>query len=135
MADDASLRDTVVVDPAAATTTAPIADPITTTTEPVVTIDPAAEELGRILLNSGITKENVNDVLAAPQALAALRHAIQNDPQEFLKMIERSDPRTGEKFLDALTDVFVKRHASDDPPNKDGKDDPNKGLMSEVKAL
>lgn len=131
MADDASLRDTVVVDDAAATTT----DTTTTTTDATTTtVDTAAEELGRLLMASGVTRENVNDVIAAPQALAAIRNAIQNDPEEFFKMVERSDPKAANKLMESVSDIYLKRNAVDDPekPGQVKKIDP---LMAEIQAL
>ena len=101
---DATLRDTVVAEES--TETKVEESKVESKTE----VDPAILELGTILANAGVTKENVNDIIAAPQALNALRYAIQNDPEEFLKMIERSDPKSGENLLEKMSDVYLKRN-------------------------
>lgn len=138
MADEtATLKDTVVSD-ATATTEVTEATPAGKTTEVRITEAPSPEaaELGQILLSSGISKDQLNDLLESPRALASLRDQIQNNPQEFLNSLFRSDPQMGEKFLEVAGEEYVRRY---DKPTKSGKpagdskipDD----LMREVEAL
>jgi hypothetical protein len=120
----------VVEVPAVATPPEPAAAPVPSPE------DAEAAELGKILIASGITKDKVNDVLEAPGALAALRYAVQNNPKEFLAMLERTDPASGEKFLGAMADTFVERYGGKEAvAGKDGKPDPNANLMTEIAAL
>jgi hypothetical protein len=103
-------------------------------TPPTPVTNPEALEIGELLLAQGVTKDKINDVLAAPQALEALRFAIQNNPDEFMAMLERSDPKTAEKFLDRMTDRYVKMYGDEGKGDK-SKPEPNADLMREVKAL
>ena len=139
MADEATLRDVTQPNPpVAADTKEPVvAKPAETTG--VTVVDAEAAEIGRIMLDSGYTRDKVNEVLQAPQALNTLRHLINNNPQEFLNLVERTDPATGEKFLETMADTYVKRYAPKGTPT-DGKttgtkSDPSAELMSEVAAL
>lgn len=134
MADDtATLADTVV-------TSAPPSEGVSTPPpepEPpkaAATVDNEATELGTILLQSGITKDKVNELLDAPGALSALRYAVENDPAEFLKMIEKASPAVAQNFHQKLADLYVERY--DRPaPKKADKTDDNSDLMQEIKAL
>ena len=132
--ENATLKDTVVVEEP--TPSAPVVDkpeepaPIRVVDEP----SPDAAEIGRIILQSGYTKEQLNDLLTAPQALNALRYAIQNNPSEFLKTLERTDPKTGEKFLETMADTYVQRFGDKGKPSG-GKQEPSTDLMREVEAL
>lgn len=96
-----------------------------------------AAEVGRILMESGFTKDNLNDLIAAPQALTNLRHLIENDPQEFLKTIERANPQLASRFHEKLADLYVERY--DDKTGKAGgkagNKDANADLMAEVADL
>lgn len=104
---------------------------------PVVT-DPGASEaaeLGRILIDSGVTKDKINDILQAPAALTNLRYLIANDPQQFLRLLEQTDSKTAENFQEKLAELYIDRHASKDKtPAGNGKA-PDSALMSEVAAL
>lgn len=98
--------------------------------------NPEAAEIGRILLESGVTKDQLNDILEAPKALAALKHTIQNDPAEFLKMLERTDPTTGERFLESMADTYVSRYSDKGKAaGKSSDDAKNNDLMREIEAL
>lgn len=108
----------------------------TSAVKTAVTADPDAAEIGRILLESGVTKDQLNDILEAPKALAALKHSIQNDPAEFLKMLERTDPTTGERFLESMADTYVNRYSDKGKAAGKSTDDAkNNDLMREIEAL
>jgi len=131
----ATLRD-VTVDPT------PNPAPAATTQEPTPAPTPAvsdtdAAEIGRIMLESGFGKDRINEVLQAPGALQSIRYLIQNDPKEFLSLVERSDSRAGENLLETLADEYVKRYApkGDAAGGKKAAADPNSGLMAEIEAL
>jgi len=131
--DNATLKDTAVVDPPA-----PKADE--KAAEPEVRIqeapNPDATEIGRILLESGYTKEQLNDLMEAPKALQAIRYQLQNDPAEFLKMLERTDPGTGEKFLNSMADTYVDRYGDKGKAAGKSKDESqNSDLMREIEVL
>lgn len=130
---DANLHDTVVVDPAEpkAAEIKPAEPEVRITEAP----NPEAAEVGRILLESGYTKEQLNDLMEAPKALAAIRHQLQNDPAEFLKMLERTDPRTGERFLESMADTYVSRYADKGTPAGKSKDESQSDLMREIEVL
>ena len=103
---------------------------------PVVTVtDTEAAEIGKLLLDSGITKDQVNDVLAAPQALQSIRYMVENDPQEFIRSLERTNPGAGENFLDKLSKLYVDRYAKEDTPPAKGKEDGNPELMTTLREL
>lgn len=131
MAEEATLRDTIVSDePAPAEKVE--ATPATPAPE-TPQVDPEVLEIAQILRGSGVSKEQVNDLLSAPKALESLRYAIQNNPQEFLNMLDRTDPQTGEKFLEAMADTYVNRYGDKGKSGK--KDEPSDNLMREVEAL
>ena len=131
MVEEATLRDTIVSDePAPAEKVE--ATPATPAPE-TPQVDPEVLEIAQILRGSGVSKEQVNDLLSAPKALESLRYAIQNNPQEFLNMLDRTDPQTGEKFLEAMADTYVNRYGDKGKPGK--KDEPSDNLMREVEAL
>lgn len=131
---DATLRD-VTVEPnptPAAAAPEPVAAPAVAAPSAE---DKEALELGRVLLGSGVTQSTVNELLAAPQALQTMRYLVQNNPQEFLNLIERTDPTTGEKFLENMADTYVKRYAPKDGARPAGKSEASAEIMSEVAAL
>lgn len=102
--------------------------------------DAEAIEIGRVLLESGYTKSQVSDLLQTPQALQTMRYLIENNPNEFLQLLERSNPTTGEKFLESMADTYIKRYHDKGaaPGTGDGKDaaaKPGAELMAEVEAL
>src|SRR5262249_25275782 len=74
------------------------------------------------LMGSGITKEGLSALMDAPKALEAIRYQIQNDPKEFVRSLERSDPGTGEKFLNSIADEYVDRYASKGNPKTQEKE-------------
>lgn len=132
MADDATLKDGLVppAEPAADPAPAPAA---AAPAEPQIT-DAEASEIGRIMLQSGYTKDKINTVLQAPQALDALKFTIENDPEGFLRMLEQANPKAGEKFHEVMADVYVKRYGADGKPAAAAADK-NAPLMAEVAAL
>ena len=134
MPDEATLRDALVTD------TAPKVETATTTTTTEVprildSPDPEAVEIGRILQASGVTKDQVNELLQAPKALDALRAAVQGNPAEFFNMLQRTDPRSEENLLEAAADRYVQRYGDRAKPSGNGKPDANSDLMREVEAL
>lgn len=138
MADEpnATLRDvTTSAHPASTTQEPPKATGTpadTATTFQVADTD--AAELGKLLLDSGVTKDQINDVLAAPQALQSIRYMVENDPQEFIRSLERTNPGAGENFLDKLSKLYVDRYAKDDAA-KDAKDAPTTKLQDQIRDL
>lgn len=141
---DATLRD-VTVDPNPSTATAAAAAPAKEPAdkpevkEPELKVtDNEAVEIGRLMLESGYTRDKVNQVLEAPQALNSLRYLINNNPTEFLNLLERTDPTTGERFLETMADTYVKRYAPKGDSTQSngaskGNDSPE--LMSQIAAL
>jgi hypothetical protein len=111
---DATLRDvTVEPNPTPAAAPEPVAAPAVAAPSAE---DKEALELGRVLLGSGVTQNTVNELLAAPQALQTMRYLVQNNPQEFLNLIERTDP-------------------TKDGARPAGKSEASAEIMSEVAAL
>ena len=133
MAEEATLMD-VTVSP---NPTGSAAAPEPAKTEPAVATpsqaDTDAMEVGRLLLESGYTKGQINDVMQSPGALAQLRHLINENPQELINLLDRSNPDASKKLLDTAADEYVKRYGKDTPAGK--KDDPTPGLMAEVESL
>ena len=143
MPDAATLRDVTAASSAASTEppkspadAASAAAPPTTTVE---VADKDAAEIGKLLLDSGVTKDQINEVLQAPQALSAIRYMVENDPQEFIRSLERTNPGAGENFLDKLSKLYVDRYARSDTDasagNKDSKTNANAELESQVRKL
>jgi hypothetical protein len=136
---DATLRDVTVEPnpPSAAATAEPVVAPALAATAAQSVEDKEALELGRVLRDSGVTQSTVNELLAAPQALQTMRYLVQNNPQEFLNLIERTDPSTGEKFLENMADTYVRRYAPKDGavPAGGKKGEASAEIMSEVAAL
>jgi hypothetical protein len=144
MPDDATLRDaTTQEDPAnpQATTpqegadkakAAPASEPPAATAPDAA--DKDAAELGKLLIESGYNREKINDLLAAPNALQSIQYLVRNNPQEFLTMLERTDPDAARKFHETMADEYVKRYQKTDTPGaKNGAADSE--LMAEVQAL
>lgn len=135
MSDDATLKDVTASPnpPVAADAVEPVvADPAPVIASP----DADAAEIGRILLDSGYTKDQLNDIMQAPSALASLRHLISENPQELINLLDRTSPDAAKKLLDTAADVYVKRYGKDDPKSgSDKKDSANSELMSEVETL
>ena len=133
MADEANLKDTVVTDQPSGDPK-PADDP--KKAAPIAPdLDPEAVEIGRILRESGVTKDQINDLLTAPKALESLRAALQGNPEEFFNMLQRTDAKTEENLLQAAADRFVKRYDTGQKPDGKGKPDANSDLMREVAAL
>jgi hypothetical protein len=97
--------------------------------------DRDAAELGRTLLDMGVTKDQLNDIMAAPSALNSIRYMVENDPQEFIRSLERTNPGAGENFLDKLSKLYVDRYAKDGTKAADGTTDANADVLREVKEL
>lgn len=116
--DVATLADTVVAPSAPDTTTTPAVT--TATPEPVATAQPTvntdALEIGEILLGSGYTKEQINDLLTAPQTLNQIRYQLENDPAQFLRELERNNPKVGERVMESITDMYVERYGERGKP-------------------
>lgn len=137
MSEEATLRDVTVspnpADSAEPKEPAKLADaPPPTVTDPGVG---EAAELGRILLDSGVTKDKINDILQAPMALQNLRFLIANDPQQFLKLLEQTDSKTAENFHSKLADLYVDRYATRGSKPADNGKAPDSALIGEVAAL
>lgn len=138
MSDDAQLRDITVEPnpPAAARSEEPAsAEPAVSAPPSAQITDAEASEIGRIMLESGYTRERINEVLQAPQALQSLRYMIDNDPQALLQNIERVSPKSGEKFLEKMADVYVERYGDRSRQPKGNGKEASSELMAEVDAL
>jgi hypothetical protein len=132
MATDATLRDTLVSE------TAPEVKPIEKVEEkPAVNMD--AAEIGQILLDSGYSKDQLNALMEAPKALAAIRNQIETDPTEFVKMLQRTDPALGNRFLETVSDTWLEqnKHLADKGKDsgKPSGDAQTNELMREMQAL
>jgi hypothetical protein len=114
------------------------AAPATTTVE---VADRDAAELGRTLLEMGVTKDQLNGLLEAPQALQSIRYMVENDPQEFIRSLERTNPGAGENFLDKLSKLYVDRYARDGSGpgggsgGNGGNANPNAELQAQIREL
>jgi len=97
--------------------------------------DVDALEIGRILRDSGVTKEKVNDLLQAPGALNSLRHMVVNNQREFLNMLERTDPQAATKFLDSMADIYLERNKSNAPAGDNKDANANAGLLAQIAQL
>lgn len=134
----AILKDVTAPNPPAtpAEPAQPTGTPAASLTVPVDTANKDAAELGQLLLDSGIDKSKVNELLEAPGVLAAIRYQVENDPQEFIRGLERANPGAGENFLDKTSKLYVDRYARDDKPNADGKpDDKTNELQNRMREL
>jgi hypothetical protein len=133
--DTATLRDTVVTEPAQET--APVSEP--EIKAPNLVEQPSAEaaELGRLLLDSGISKDQLNGLLEAPKVLESLRYQWKEDPKGFVQMLERTDPTLGEHFLQEVSDLFLDRnkHLVDKGESKSKDSKETDGLMRQVEQL
>jgi hypothetical protein len=74
------------------------------------TADKDAAELGRLLIESGYSRDKINDLLAAPGALKSIEHLVRNNPQEFLTMLERTDADAARNFHEKMADMYVERY-------------------------
>lgn len=138
--DIATLRDTVVTDPDPQTTPSPElkSDPELTAPKLVSDASPEAAEIARILTESNISKDQLNDLLQAPRTIEALRYQIQNDPKAFLQQLERTDPQSGERFLEAMADTYVDRFGNKKTPSgksDNATDDTQTEAMRQVEQL
>jgi len=97
-------------------------------------VDAEAAEIGRILLDSGYNRTQINDMMQAPTALASLRHLITENPQELINLLDRTSPDAAKKLLDVAADTYVNRYGKDGPKGRDKKDG-NSELMAEVETL
>lgn len=105
----------------------------------VAVIDPAeaeAAEVGRILLNSGYTKAQINDLMQAPQALASLRALLDSDPKQFVKQYALNNPDGASKLREAIAEEFVELYGTkgEEKKSENGKGADSE-LMSEVATL
>ena len=131
MSEDASLRDASVT-PEVTPTVDPVTPPVAA---PPDSATLEATEVGRLILDSGYTREQLNDLMESPKALQALKYQLQNDPAEFIRSLERTNPEVGAKLLDASTDLFLARHGKEATTSKPDKGDTSNELMAEIKAL
>ena len=137
MSEDATLRD-VTVSPNPQDSAAPAEAAKPAEVKPPEVVDPGvaeAAELGRIMLDSGVTKDRINDILQAPAALQNLRYIIQNDPQQFVRLLEQTDSAKAENFLNKVSDMYVERYADKGTRAAGNGKAEDSQLMSEVSAL
>lgn len=137
--DVATLKDvTVPSNPQDAAKPAEPAKPAAA--EPVKVDDPAqveAAEIGRILLDSGYSKAQINDLMQAPRALASLKALLDSDPKQFVKQYALNNPEGASKLRDAVAEEYVELYGDKGgkkPAGSDGKSADSE-LMSEVSAL
>jgi len=144
MADEfANLSDTVISPGAESKTTTDskesstdkVATESKVVTSPELTKNVDAAELGQILLDSGYSKEQLNDLLQAPRTLEAIQYQLRNNPVEFFQTIERNDPKTGEKVIEELADLYVKRYGKKADADDKGDDKGSSKLAAAVESL
>jgi hypothetical protein len=99
------------------------------------TADKDAAELGRLLIESGYSKNKINELLAAPNALQSIQHLVRNNPQEFLTMLERTDPEAARNFHEKMADMYVERYQVRERPQNGKSGAADSELMAEVEAL
>jgi len=134
MADEATLKDITASPnpPVAADAKEPEKQPEVSAAPPV---DAEAAEIGRILLDSGYNRTQINDMMQAPTALASLRHLITENPQELINLLDRTSPDAAKKLLDVAADTYVNRYGKDGNSKGSDKKDGNSELMAEVETL
>lgn len=139
MSEEATLKDvTVAPNPADAAKAEGTSG--TKTAEPekkVEVTDPAqaeALEVGRILLESGYSKAQINDLMQAPRALASLKALLENDPKQFVKQYALNNPEGASKFREAIAEEFVELYGDKGKKADSGKSADSE-LMGEVAAL
>lgn len=113
-------------DPVAGGDTAATTDATPTTTPDAPTggdtnLQPAAPnadiaELGQILTDAGYSKDNVTELLQSRTALQQISNALETDPVEFFRMLERSAPATADRLLERMSDIYAERYGSFDRP-------------------
>jgi outer membrane murein-binding lipoprotein Lpp len=132
----ATLKDVTSSNQSPTTATEPTKAADTTATSTTINVaDTDAAELGKTLLEMGVTKDQINSILEAPQALQSIRYMVENDPQEFIRSLERTNPGAGENFLDKLSKLYVDRYARDDKAGDGkGKTDADE-LQSQIRDL
>ena len=80
------------------------------------TADKDAAELGRLLIESGYGRDKINELLAAPNALKSIEYQVRNNPQEFLNLLERTDPDAARNFHEKMADMYVERYQTRQKP-------------------
>jgi hypothetical protein len=104
--------------------------------KPVLT-DPAeaeAAEIGKILLNSGYNKAQINTLLEAPNALQSIRALLDTDPKQFVKNYASANPDGASKLRDAIAEEYVELFGDKGAPKADGKPADSE-LMQQVRSL
>lgn len=130
--NEATLRDATVLEEKPAVEEKAVEEK--KTEELALPADQTAAELGKMLLDSGYTKDQVGDLLEAPNALQSIQFMIRNNPAEFLNMLERTDANAAKAFHEKMADIYVERYSSKETTAKSGKEtDPE--LMQEIRAL
>src|SRR5579859_3939142 len=121
MSEDATLKDVTVAPSPKETKPAEEAKPNAAETK-VEVKDPAldeAAEIGRILLDSGWTKGQINDLMQAPKALASLQSLLTTDPKQFVKQLAIANPEAASKLRDTVAEEYVELYG------KKGEEKPN----------
>lgn len=136
MSEDATLKDaTITAEPGAEDV---VTDKPAVTEKPAEVALPAdqtAAELGQMLLDSGYTKGQIDDLLAAPNALQSIQFMVRNNPAEFLNMLERTDPQAAKAFHEKMADIYVERYADKGGKQTGSSKDTDPSLMQEIAAL
>lgn len=139
MSDEATLRDATITDPVTdpvdPKATDPKTDPDPATVNLTADTDKEAAELGKMLLDSGFSKDQLPDLLQAPNALQSIQFMIRNNPAEFLNMLERTDSNAAKAFHEKMADIYVERYADKGTPAGNGKPAADPSLMQEIAAL
>jgi hypothetical protein len=88
-------------------------------------------------MESGYSREKINDLLAAPGALKSIEHLVRNNPQEFLTMLERTDPDAARHFHEKMADMYVERYQVRERPEAQPRTAAphDSELMAELQSL
>jgi hypothetical protein len=69
-----------------------------------------AAEIASILVGAGYKKENINSLLTQANGFQRANYLLENNPQEFMRVLQRSAPKVYEKLLESATDDYLERH-------------------------
>lgn len=139
--EEATLKDvTVTPSPGETATPQEEAKSAPPETLKVELADPSAAEaaeIGRILLDSGFSRAQLNDLMQAPQMLRSMRSLLDTDPKAFVKEYAKANPDGAGKLRDAVAEEYVELFGDKGGGDKkaDSKAAPDSGLMQEVAAL
>ena len=140
MPEEASLRDVTVApnsaEPKAAEASEAKSAEKSAEVQVVDQSEKDALELGKVLLGSGYSKEQLNSLLEAPKALAGLQAVIRSgDGRQIVQMLRQSgDAASADRLEQTIADYYVEQYGGKDKGKENGKSADSE-LMSEVSAL